>query len=212
MQASWNHGNAYYRCKFPAEYAVTTEQHFKTIYVRESSIVPSLDSWIATLFEDEHVDGTCDSVGQMSDLVPDDHERQAKVRAQITDCDLKLAKYRALLERDGDLDVVGAWIAEITRERSRLERDIGRKPTGHQFTAVEIKAMVRQLKNIVDILNNADPETQRAVYDELGVKLTYFPDGRVHVGAAAPLVSPGKPSHGSEGPRVLVVSVGGPGD
>ena len=43
----------------------------------------------------------------------------------------------------------------------------------------EIKALVRQLKDIVAVLADADPEDKRAIYDELGVNLTYHPDGRV---------------------------------
>src|SRR5207248_8818418 len=46
---------AYYRCKFPAEYAIAEEQHPKTLYVREQAIVPSLDEWIGSLFADEHL-------------------------------------------------------------------------------------------------------------------------------------------------------------
>jgi site-specific DNA recombinase len=46
MQASWNHGHPYYRCKFPYEYAVAEGEHGRTVYVREDAIVPSLDAWI----------------------------------------------------------------------------------------------------------------------------------------------------------------------
>jgi hypothetical protein len=53
---------------------------------------------------------------------------------------------------------------------------------------------VRQPKDIVTVLADADPADKRAIYDELGVNLTYHPDGRVHVGA---------------GSRVLRVGVGG---
>ena len=63
------------------------------------------------------------------------------------------------------------------------------------ITNAEIKALVRQLKDIAAVLADADPEDKRAIYDELGVNLTYHPDGRVHVGAGA---------------RVLGVRVGGP--
>jgi hypothetical protein len=99
MQGSRNHGQAYYRCKFPSEYAVVEGQHPRTVYVREAAIVPGVDTWIATLFKD-----------------------------------------------------------------------------------------------IVAVLANANPADKRAIYDELGVNLTYHPDGRVQVGA---------------GGRVLRVRVGG---
>ena len=34
---------------------------------------------------------------------------------------------------------------------------------------------MRQLKDIVAVLADADPEDKRAIYDELGVNLTYHP-------------------------------------
>lgn len=77
MQGSWNHDNAYYRCKFPAEYAITEEQHAKTVYVRKQAIVPSLDTWIGSLFTDEHLDATCEALAAVSDLDPEDDETPA---------------------------------------------------------------------------------------------------------------------------------------
>ena len=49
MQGQWNHGKAYYRCKFPAEYAVNERQHAKTVYVKEASILPAIDGWLSRL-------------------------------------------------------------------------------------------------------------------------------------------------------------------
>ena len=79
-------------------------------------------------------------------------------------------------------------------ERKRVERELSRKPTSRKLMATEIKTLVRQLKDIVAVLADADPETKRAIYDELGVNLTYHSDRRVNVGA---------------GGRVLGVRVGG---
>jgi hypothetical protein len=67
MQGSWNNG-AYYRCKFPSQYAVAEGQHGRTVYVREAAIVPGPDAWIATLFDNEHLDSTCETLAAVSDL------------------------------------------------------------------------------------------------------------------------------------------------
>jgi site-specific DNA recombinase len=157
--------------------------------------VPSLDEWIGSLFADEHLDRTCEALAAGSDVEPEEDEgRQLDLRRQLKECDAKLARYRALLEHDGDITVVATWIAEVERERKGLERDLGRKPTARKLTTDEIKALVRQLKDIVAVLADAEPADKRAIYDELGVNHTYYPDGRVHVGA---------------GGRVLGVRVGG---
>ncbi|MDP9333981.1 MAG: recombinase family protein [Actinomycetota bacterium] len=186
MQASWNNGHAYYRCKFPAEYAIAEDQHPKTVYVQEHAIVPSLDAWIGSLFADEHLDATCEALAAVSDLDPQDHEgRELDLRRRLKECDAKLARYRALLEVNSEITSAATWIAEVERERRSIERDLGRKPTPRKHTKNEIKALVRQLKDIVGTLAKADPEDKRAIYDELGVNLTYHQDGRVHAAAGA---------------------------
>jgi hypothetical protein len=79
--------------------------------------------------------------------------------------------------------VVAAWIAEVERDRKRLERELRGKPVARTLARGEIKALVRQRKDIVAVLANADPADKRAIYDRPGVNLTYHPDGRVQVGA-----------------------------
>ena len=62
---------------------------------------------------------------------------------------------------------------------------------GHPVSTAEIKTLVRQLKDIVAVLADADPEDRRAIYAELGVNLTYHPDGRIRVGAGAGVLGVG---------------------
>ena len=108
---------------------------------------------------------------------------------QIKDCNAKLTKYRALLEQQPDITTVDSWIAEVESERKRLERELGRKPTTRKLTTNEIRALVSQLKDIVAVLADASPEDKRAIYDELGVNLTYHPESKtVRAGAGAPHV------------------------
>ena len=122
----------------------------------------------------------------MSDLEPADREgRELVLRRRLEECDAKRARYRELLEVNSEITSAAAWIAEVERERRNVERDLGRKPTPRQHTKNEIKALVRQLEDIVGTVAKADPEDKRAVYDELGVNLTYHQDGRVHVAARA---------------------------
>ncbi len=195
MQGSWNHDKPYYRCRFPAEYAVSEDRHAKTIYVREDAIVPDLDLWIGGLFDDDHLDATTEALAAASGTAPDgDQKRDLELRRQLEECDAKLTKYRALLEHDSDIAIAATWIAETERERRSLERELGRKPTARKLTKNEIKALVVQLRDIVAVLADADPLDKQAIYEELGVNLTYYPDGRVRVAAGA---------------RVLRVRVGG---
>ncbi len=185
MQGSWNHGHAYYRCQFREEYALADGEHPKTIYIQERAIVPGLDEWIGTLFADEHIEATCNTLADVSDVEPDGEGRRMELREQLAACDARLARYRELLDHDADLTVAATWIAEVEAERNRVERELGRKPSSRKHTTAEIRALVAQLKSIVTVLADADPDDKRAIYAELGVNLTYHPDGRIRVGAGA---------------------------
>jgi len=116
-------------------------------------------------------------------VTPDDHEgRDLELRRRLNECDAKLARYRALCENDSDITIAASWIAEIERERRDLERELGPKLTPCKLTENEVKVVVAQLRDIVAVLADADPLDKRAIYEDLGVKLTHHPDGRVYLG------------------------------
>lgn len=183
MQAQWNHGKAYYRCKFPDDYGIDADRHPRSVYVKEDAVVPGLDEWLAGLFDDEHVDHTCEILAGAAGPDPDYEARQADLATKIRDCDRRLAKYRSALELTDEIGPFISWIAEVERERRRLEAQLGRSVAGDMLTAAQLKSLVRYLKDIVAVLANADPADKAELYSELGVSLTYHADGRVAVEA-----------------------------
>jgi site-specific DNA recombinase len=57
MQNHWLNRAAYYRCRFPEEYALANEvSHATNVYLREDRIVPRLDEWLGRFFEPERLD------------------------------------------------------------------------------------------------------------------------------------------------------------
>ena len=85
--------------------------------------------------------------------------------------------------------MVGTWISEVERERQKLQRQLSVRPKNQSMTTTEIRDLVEQLRDIVGVLANASPADRRAVYDELGVSLTYHPETKsIEVGAGAPHV------------------------
>ncbi|GIG86974.1 zinc ribbon domain-containing protein [Plantactinospora endophytica] len=51
MQSHQAHGAAYYRCRYPNEYALANHvQHPRNVYVAERDIVPALDNWLLKAF------------------------------------------------------------------------------------------------------------------------------------------------------------------
>lgn len=183
MQGSWNHEQPYYRCKFPAEYAVTEEQHAKTVYVKEASILPAVDEWLAGLFAEDQIDSTCAALESTFGPDPAEQALELATRRKLKECDAKLARYRQALEADTDPSIVSGWIEEVKLERKAAELQLRRKGGDGRMTGEEIRSLVEQLKGIVAILQTADPEDRRAVYQELNVSITYHTDGRLHVKA-----------------------------
>ncbi len=181
MPGQWNHGRAYYRCKFTDAYPGGDREHPRNVYVNEETVVSGLDSWLGQLFDDDHIDDTCDHLAGVSEPDPAIEERQAALRAAIADCDRKLANYRALLDHDDAVTVAASWIAATQRERKNLERQLGQQVPGDQLTAEQVKALVTALKDIVTVLAEAQPADKSELYDQLGISLAYDPDGTVTV-------------------------------
>ena len=161
MQGSWNHGRAYYRCKFPVEYAVSEEKHPKTIYVREDALLAPIDRWISKLFDDEHIEETCSALESIAGPDIADRNREADAKRRLKECDAKLAKYRKAIEAGTDPTIVNEWIEEIRLARQAAETSL-RSSTSkdNRLTHAQIKAVVTQLQGIVAILTDADPRPQ----------------------------------------------------
>jgi len=64
MEGTWNHDRPTTAARSTATTLPTIPTTPATIYVREDSIVPQLDSWVAELFTDEHLDGNCAKLAQ----------------------------------------------------------------------------------------------------------------------------------------------------
>lgn len=116
MQGTWNHGRPHYRCRYPSEYAAATERHPKSVYVREAQVVPKLDDWLTTLFDENHLDATIDLL--LAGLATTDRdEAVAMAKRSVARCDAKLASYRATLDAGGDPETVAKWMADVAQEQ-----------------------------------------------------------------------------------------------
>jgi len=183
MQGHWNHGQAYYRCRFRDDYPDSGSHHPRNIYVKEVSLVPALDGWLASLFDDDNIDDTCAVLAGASEPDPEAEKREAALRAGIADCDRKLANYRALLDHDDAVTVAAQWIADTQRERKALERQLGQHAPGGEMTPGQVRQLVKALRDIVDVLADAEPADKAELYDQLGVSLDYDPVGTASVQA-----------------------------
>ncbi|GAB2723206.1 recombinase family protein [Kitasatospora kifunensis] len=180
MQGNWSHGEAYHRCRYPAEYALANRiQHPRNIYLRERDVLGPLDHWLAKMFAPHRLDDTIDLLAAAQNLSPTPatgHALRAEsARNIITDCDAKLATHRAALEAGADPTVVTQWITQTQADRTRAEAELRaaqQARTGH-LTRDDIATLARGHCDLVKVLADAEPAHRAALYQQLGLILTY---------------------------------------
>jgi site-specific DNA recombinase len=179
MQGTWNHEQAYYRCRYPTEYALPGRHHHpRTVYLREAQIVPPLDDWIAGVFEPDRLEDTCRALAEAQEPAVVDDDREAVARQVLVDCDARLTRYREALEAGTDAVVVARWISEVQAERKRAEDELLRRCSAPELTEEEIRTLVESIGDLVGVLEAVEPANRAALYESPGLSLTYEPSKR----------------------------------
>jgi DNA invertase Pin-like site-specific DNA recombinase len=184
MQGQHSHGVAYYRCRFPQEYALANKvNHPRNVIMREDILITPLDTWLVQEFsplQRSHTIATL--LEQATAGVPTPAPAPATPTGPtVAECDTKLARYRAALEAGADPTVVTGWIAETQAERQRAEQHQNTPvektpPTADLPSEEQLIAIVEELGDIVSALRDAEPEHKLDVYRSLGLRLAYDPE------------------------------------
>jgi site-specific DNA recombinase len=191
MQGQFSHGAPYYRCRYPAEYALANHvEHPRNVYLPEHDVLPLLDEWLLRAFAPHRL---ADTVRRLHAAQPKQrtYVRPADdgVQALIDACDEKLARYRAIADAGGDPATVAAWIAETTAQRAAA---LARKPKPMVETTVPVRLSASDIERLVATfdhvrrtINEADPSGKGEVYRQLRLTLTFQPaDSKIRVVAA----------------------------
>jgi len=174
MSGHWNHGVAYYRCRFRAEYAKTKElDHPSTIYLREEEILPELDGWLAELFSPSNLDTTCALLSRANE---DEASvmRIQRIQKDIEESSAKLQQLRTALESGVEASTLVTWINEAAASKAAAEREL-MEARREALESPDIRTLVDELGVLVGVIENADPRLKREVYSALGLRLEYFP-------------------------------------
>ncbi len=174
MQGNFNHGLPHYRCRFPNEYALANHvEHPLTVYLRENQVIPSLDRWLAKIFQPGQIE---DTITTLTDAQPEDHpENPAELRT-IADCDRKLAAYRATLDAGGDPAIISEWIAQTQTEKKLAESKLRQRDSKtKRLTREQIHHIVTTLTDITQVIHDAAPADKAEIYSKLGLRLIYHP-------------------------------------
>ncbi|MGF1431542.1 recombinase family protein [Kitasatospora sp. LaBMicrA B282] len=179
MQGQWIHGEAYHRCRFPAEYALANRiQHPRNVYLREKDVLGPLDHWLTRMFAPHRLDDTIDLLAAAQNLSPTSAAqtlRAESARTIITTCDAKLTTHRAALEAGADPALVTQWITETQATRARAEAELrtAQQARADQLTRDDIAALARANSDLVNVLAAAEPTDRAGLYQQLGLILTY---------------------------------------
>jgi hypothetical protein len=86
---NWNNDQAYYRRRFPTEYALANRvDHPKTVYLREADVTGKLDPWLGQAFGPGSLDATLNQLAdQAAAGTNDTSARTEAAQARIADLD-----------------------------------------------------------------------------------------------------------------------------
>lgn len=154
-------------------------EHPRSVYLRESAVVPVLDEWLAGLFAPERLDETCAALAATTEHDEGSEARAEAARRRLRDCDTRLDRYRAALEGGADPVIVGQWIAEVRVDRHVAEAELTACSRSGRLTTDDVRQLVVYAGDLVEALSAAEPADKAALYANLGLSLTWHPDRRV---------------------------------
>jgi hypothetical protein len=68
MSGKWNNDQAYYLCRYPAEYALANKiSHPKHVYIKEADVLGHVDDWLEELFAPDAIDETVTQLTQQDE-------------------------------------------------------------------------------------------------------------------------------------------------
>ncbi|MGP4024372.1 recombinase family protein [Actinomadura sp. 3N407] len=176
MQAHTYKDYVYFRCRYPEEYALANKvEHPRNIFVREHQVTALVDPWLAKVLAPHRIKQTIADLHAAQE--PPTNSAAIRAKAQIADCETKLARHRAALEAGANPVTITEWMTEtesqLTAARAELHAAEGQRP--QTLTVREINALVTALGDLVSVLQDASPEARQGVYQALGVRLVYDP-------------------------------------
>ena len=182
MSGKWNNDQAYYRCRYPAEYALANKvAHPKNVYLREADVLADVDDWLAELSAPEAFDATVAQITEQAERLEDPTAlaRVEAARARIAEYDAQISRYQASMDAGGDPAVIGPWIAETQAKKVAAQAETRIATGRHRMNRDEIEAVVTAFGSLARIVRNADPQDKADIYTKLRLALTCEPEERV---------------------------------
>lgn len=178
MQGQHSHDVAYYRCRYPSDYALANRiDHPKNVIMREDAVAEHIDRWIASVFDPTRRDQTIELLARQISTearpAPQPRQRRGQLAAEF---DKKIARYKEALEEGASPAVVAAWIAEAEQQRDEalaIPPVAQAVDTVGAMTVEQISSLVNELGDIAAALKEGAPELKLDLYRSLRLRLVY---------------------------------------
>lgn len=157
-------GYVYFRCRYPEEYALANKvKHPRNIFVREHQVTALVDPWLAKVLAPHRIKQTIADIHGAQE--PPTNTAAIRAKAQVADCETKLARHRAALEAGANPVTIAQWMdeteAHLAAARAELRSDEAQRP--RILTTQQIDELITALGDLVRVLKDASPEARQVV-------------------------------------------------
>ncbi|HEY0937886.1 MAG TPA: zinc ribbon domain-containing protein [Trebonia sp.] len=155
MSGKWNNDQAYYRCRFLAEYTLANKVSYpKNVYFREGDVLGQVDGWLTELFPADGIDATVDQIaGQTEGLAdPATATRAEAARERATTFDGQLKGCRASIDAGGDPAVISPWVAETQAKKVAAQAEIRAVTGRRRMSRDEIARVVAAFADLARVV------------------------------------------------------------
>ncbi|MFI5735413.1 zinc ribbon domain-containing protein [Kribbella sp. NPDC051587] len=174
----------YYRCnaRTLVPGSASALSHPRQIYLREDTVMPAVNRWVGSLFDQMHRADTIEAL-----FVADDGEQHRNdyvedLRGRVRAAKVTMDRTRKALEAGWDPVELRDQYNAAVAEKQAAERARSSLPNDGVVTRKQLEVWVDELGDVGKALNAANPEDLGQLYRSLRLSLTYHHvDQRVDV-------------------------------
>ncbi|MHB1855545.1 MAG: recombinase zinc ribbon domain-containing protein, partial [Acidimicrobiales bacterium] len=177
MQGSHTRGHAFYRCRMASpDYAAPPADHPRTLAVRESRVLPLVDSWLVEMFAPERVAALAAQIVAADEEMTTD-PRLAAARRQAAEAQRKLERHLSALEAGVDPGLIAGRTRSAQADLAAAQAVLASGAAAvDPITVEEVLATLEVVRNTPGLLDHADPHVRSEIYNSLGIGLAYRRD------------------------------------
>ncbi|MFG1770700.1 recombinase family protein [Nocardia salmonicida] len=174
MQGELLRGSVYYRCKAStlAPGSPKLHDHPRTVNLREDHLIGPVDTWLAKLFDREHLDTTVAALLEAHND-GDNDARRTVLQDKIRQAQTKITRHLAAVEAGVDPQVVVEALNAAQAEKASAEMEINNLPRIERLTEVEIRKLVESFGDVRLVLANGTSAQKQELYDALKLQVQY---------------------------------------